>query len=381
MKLNSHTKDCKSYILVVDDEVMNRYVLDDLIGERYDLQLVASGDACLESVKIRLPELILLDVNMPGINGFEVCKRLKQNAESSSVPVIFLTAQISVEDERKGLELGAVDYITKPFSESILLARIETHLSLSQTHHLLEKSNSVLQKERDYIEYIIQSMRQDTRYVADDLETLISPVEESNGDLVLSSRAPNGHRHIMLADFTGHGLTAAIAGPLVNSLFYSQTEQGMPLDQIAEIINAELCCKLPTEIFMAAIFIDWNPKTNQVTICNRGMPPVLHYRQNSCIGLIGSCSFALGIMDVLDDQCEMDQLSCITGDVLIGYSDGIQEIRSESGELFGDQHIEVLLAEILSTGKKLDSVIESLNQYSAKPYIEDDATLFKLNIA
>ena len=380
MKVNSLLDKHQSYILAVDDEEMNRYVLDDLIGLRYDLLLAESGAECLERINQKLPELILLDINMPGVDGFELCQHLKSDPKTRHIPIIFLTAQIAVEDERRGLELGAVDYITKPFSESILLARIETHLSLSSTQRQLEHSNATLQKERDYIEYIMLTMRSDVRYVTQDLKALVSPVEQSNGDLVLSALAPNGHRYVMVADFTGHGLSAAMAGPLVNSLFYSQTEQGGGLKQTAEIINAELCRKLPAEVFMAATFIDWDPQTNQVEIWNRGMPPVLHYRDNQCIDQVASSGFALGITEDTDHETAVQSFNCRSGDVLFGYSDGIQEATSSSGEQFGDQRVMALLAEVLSEEKELESVLTSLHAYSDGGAVEDDATLIQLII-
>ena len=380
MKANNTLDKDQSYILAVDDEEMNRYVLDDLIGQRYDMELAESGQVCLERIQKNLPELILLDINMPDMDGFEICKHLKSDPKTSHIPIIFLTAQIAVEDERRGLELGAVDYITKPFSESILLARIETHLSLSSTQRQLEQSNATLQRERDYIEYIMLTMRSDVRYASQDLKALVSPVEQSNGDLVLSALAPNGHRYVMVADFTGHGLSAAMAGPLVNSLFYSQTEQGGELKQTAEIINAELCRKLPAEVFMAAIFIDWDPQTNQVEIWNRGMPPVLHYRDNQYIDQVSSSGFALGITADTEHETTVQSLNCLSGDVLFGYSDGIQEASSNSGEQFGDQRVMALLADVLSEEKELESVLQSLEAYSENRAIEDDATLIQLII-
>jgi len=93
------------YILAVDDEQMNRFVLEDIIENRYELFVVASGQACLDEVEQRVPDLILLDINMPGISGYEVCKILKSKPETNNVPVIFLTAMMKVEDEKKGCKL------------------------------------------------------------------------------------------------------------------------------------------------------------------------------------------------------------------------------------------------------------------------------------
>ncbi len=381
MHLNRIKTPKTPYILAVDDELINRCLLEDLIESRYELMVVDSGEACLVSVNERLPELILLDISMPNMDGFETCRVLKQTSETAKIPIIFLTARISIEDERKGLQLGAVDYITKPFSESILLARIKTHIDLNQTHVLLEQSYASVKKDQDYIEYIMQTMREDKRFIADNLTTVISPVERSNGDIVLSALAPNGHRHLLIGDFTGHGLSAAIAGPLVSSLFYIQTEQGMSLDRIIERINLELFYKLPAEVFMAAIWVDWNVQTNQVTFWNCGMPALVHFRGGEKISHYASEFIPLGIKECLIDCMPPTKtIQCYSGDVFFGYSDGVLDVRSRSGEIFGEQRLETLLHQVVTLSKEAGGVMETLESYANGTEIQDDITLVQLQI-
>jgi CheY-like chemotaxis protein len=371
----------KPYILAVDDEPINRCLLEDLIESRYELNVVDSGQACLDSVKERLPELILLDISMPNMDGFETCRLLKQDSIMGAVPIIFLTARISIEDERKGLQLGAVDYITKPFSESILLARIKTHIDLSRTHSLLEQSYALVKKDQDYIEYIMQTMREDKRFIAENIASAISPVNSSNGDIVLSALAPNGHRHLLIGDFTGHGLSAAIAGPLVSSLFYIQTGQGISLDRIIERINIELFSKLPAEVFMAAVWVDWNPQTNQVTLWNCGMPPLLHFRGGEKIAQYDSVFLPLGIKACLIECMQPSQtIQCLPEDTLFGYSDGVLDVRNPSGEAYGQQRLELFLHQVVILSKETSSVVEALESYANGTEIQDDITLVQLTI-
>lgn len=370
----------KPYLLVVDDERINRMLLEDLIEDRYELGMASSGEACLASVKQRVPELILLDVSMPGIDGFETCRRLKSSPDTRTIPIIFLTARITIEDERKGLQLGAVDYITKPFSESILLARINTHLTLNKTQQLLEKSYAAIQKDQAYIEYIMLSMRKDKRFVADNIATLISPVEKSNGDIVLSAFTPNGHRHFLIGDFTGHGLSAAIAGPLVSSLFYTQSEQGVALKQVIKTLNSELLAKLPVEIFMAAIFIDWELKSNRLTVWNCGMPPLLYFNQEKGMIELPSQYLALGITETLIDDKEGSVLTVQSGEVLFAYSDGVQEVHSSTGDVFGEQRLKTLLRKVVDKQAALSFVMDTLSSYANGQELKDDITLVELSI-
>lgn len=130
-------------LLVVDDEPTNIAVLGELLEDRYRIQVANSGDkalAILERGKL-LPDLILLDVRMPGLSGYSVCERLKANPRTAGIPVIFVTARDAPGDEEKGLKLGAVDYITKPFIPGIVRARVQTQINLKQKTDVIEKLN------------------------------------------------------------------------------------------------------------------------------------------------------------------------------------------------------------------------------------------------
>ena len=117
-------------ILIVDDAPENIRILGASLGDDYEISFATGGEEALHQAEENPPDLILLDVQMPDLDGYEVCRHLKSLEFVSEIPVIFLTAKDAVEDEEKGLELGAVDYITKPFSLPIVRARIRTHLEL-----------------------------------------------------------------------------------------------------------------------------------------------------------------------------------------------------------------------------------------------------------
>lgn len=123
-------------VLIVDDEPANLKVMREVLGNQYRLSFAKSGDAALALVEKELPKLILLDIMMPNMSGFEVCLRLKENPQTQHIPIIFVTALADESDEFKGFEIGAVDYITKPISPAIVRARVKTHLSLVQAEQL-----------------------------------------------------------------------------------------------------------------------------------------------------------------------------------------------------------------------------------------------------
>jgi response regulator RpfG family c-di-GMP phosphodiesterase len=140
--MNGLDSNKKATILVVDDTPDNLAVMSNLLKEYYKVKIATGGEAALKIVASGLPpDLILLDIMMPGMDGYEVCRRLKRDPKTMNIPVIFLTAKHDVEDETKGLELGAIDYITKPISPPIVMARVKNHLALKAMADFLRDQN------------------------------------------------------------------------------------------------------------------------------------------------------------------------------------------------------------------------------------------------
>ncbi len=125
-------------ILIVDDEPVNIHVLGRILGSEYRLIFARGGAEALRAVSAQSPDLILLDVLMPGVDGYQVCMRLQDDSETSGIPVIFVTALGDESDEARGFEFGAVDYVTKPLSPPIVRARVRTHLELKRQRDMLK---------------------------------------------------------------------------------------------------------------------------------------------------------------------------------------------------------------------------------------------------
>ncbi len=135
-------------ILVVDDVPENLAILGELLQDQYRVRIANSGVRALTAAASQPPpDLILLDIMMPGMDGYAVISELRRNAQTRDIPVIFVTAMDTAEDEERGLGLGAVDYITKPIKPAIALARIRTHIALKQARDLLADQNGFLEAE------------------------------------------------------------------------------------------------------------------------------------------------------------------------------------------------------------------------------------------
>ncbi len=154
----------KPLILLVDDERLNLNILMKILSHDYRIKVATNGDQALQRAASNpRPDLILLDIRMPGLSGYQVCRSLKRNPDTRAIPVIFLTALSEEEDEKQGLALGAVDYITKPLRPSIIQARIRTHLGLKKAHEELAQRNAELENMLTLRESVEQIARHDLK--------------------------------------------------------------------------------------------------------------------------------------------------------------------------------------------------------------------------
>ncbi|MBF0379156.1 MAG: response regulator [Desulfamplus sp.] len=193
-------------VMVVDDTEANIDVLVNTLEDMYDVRVAMDGETALDDIAQEPPDLILLDIMMPGIDGYEVCRRLKSDVNTKNIPIIFITALSQVEDETKGLKLGAVDYITKPISPPIVKARVENHLALKKAQEDLEKQNHILQENIHLREEIDRISRHDLKTP---LNSIISIprilLQDSNNCL-----APDQIELIEVIEKSGHTMLSMI---------------------------------------------------------------------------------------------------------------------------------------------------------------------------
>ncbi len=161
----------ESIVLVVDDNPANLNILFDVFGDMdYDILFASDGESCLKLVEAEWPDLILLDVMMPGIDGFETCRRLKANEQTRDIPIIFMTALTETVDKVRGFELGAVDYITKPIEPEEVLARVKTHLTM-------RKMYTMLQSRENHLENLVEEK---TQTISNITLSLVNALEHAN---------------------------------------------------------------------------------------------------------------------------------------------------------------------------------------------------------
>src|SRR5665648_341723 len=200
-------------ILIVDDTPANLKLLSQILTNAgYHIRVASNGSHALASVEMEFPDLILLDVKMPGLNGYEVCAKLKANAKTAEIPVIFISALDDLKDKLQGFHAGGVDYITKPFQLEEVLARVKTHLELRNVQQKLRSANARMAHELNLAalmqaNFILQKMPIVSGWQFDGV---LQPARETSGDFFDIFFLPDGKLVIMIADVVDKGVSAAL---------------------------------------------------------------------------------------------------------------------------------------------------------------------------
>jgi len=367
-------------ILVVDDTPENIDILKAALKNHYSVCAALNGVTALKIASFNPPPaLILLDIMMPEVDGFEVMQILKANADTQDIPVIFITALSDTKNEVKGLQAGAVDYITKPFNPHIVRNRVATHLALRQAKRTLEIINEALFQEHTLVENILIRMRSHKRFDDRHLRYLFSPVDRTNGDILLSAFTPDGRQCLLVGDFTGHGLPAAVAAPLVAHVFYSNVAAGKNLESTLAEINEILYLQLPTGIFMAGSAAEISADRADIHIWSTGMPECLLLGVDGAVkNIIPPTGFPpFGIVAKIDLVGGSEHFSVSSGERLYIFSDGVTETENFAGELFELVGVERFLASY-NPSMPLEGLIAQLETFQGSSKFHDDVTFVEI---
>ena len=238
----------KKTILVVDDAKENINILGELLKEDYNVRAAINGEKALViAASENKPDLILLDVVMPGMDGHEVCKRLKADITTKDIPIIFITGKSDEKDELTGFEIGAVDYVTKPFNPVVVKARVKTHLDLKSNRDLLEEKNRELNKINynitesiKYAKLIQESILPHTEVVLNENRFVIwRPRDLVGGDFYWHKKCNNGDLFGVI-DCTGHGVPGAVMSIMVKTIIDRSAEyisEDINLSEILKNVN------------------------------------------------------------------------------------------------------------------------------------------------
>jgi len=368
-------------ILVIDDSPDILLQIDTALRADYSVRVANSGPRGLGVLEQTSgADLILLDVLMPDPDGFETCRRIKAHPEWRRIPLIFLTSLNREGHEITGLSLGAVDYLSKPIIPDVLRARIATHLELARIRVELQQRIEELSEERALIEDIILRMRVDRAFDHRRLRYLMCPVERTSGDLCLAAWTPDGRQRVLVGDFTGHGLMAAIAGPLVKQSFYRHCAEAIALEALITTLDHQLHEQLPTGKFMAAQVLEVSADRRRLQFMNAGMPEGLLVSPQGEITLLEARSLALGIAPDVAAPDRFQTLEVETGTRLLLASDGLLEATDPNGRLFGLERLVKTYTALLERQGPLEDLLEDVRHHRGQNSIDDDVLILELTL-
>ncbi|MBF0205056.1 MAG: SpoIIE family protein phosphatase [Desulfamplus sp.] len=309
-------------ILAVDDHLVNLKLIEkSLSKEGYRVLSASNGPNGRKLAIAERPDLILLDIQMPGEDGFEVMRFLKNNPITSSIPVIFLTGVSEVDSKLKGFDLGAVDYITKPFHNLEVIARVRIHLKLSiATNSLIAEQAQKLRQITEAQESLLPLPKDhpDAKF-----GVYYKALHEAGGDFYDILDISDHIKGYFIADFSGHDIRISYMTAAVKALL---TQNFTPVYSPAEsmkMINDILVEILPEGKYLTSCYVQLNRGTSKLTVINAGHPPVVHIPINGTASLLSSDGDVLGIFK--DAQFGITRIDVSPGDRFFIYSDGLVE--------------------------------------------------------
>lgn len=341
-------------ILIVDDSKAIVEIITNILQKDYDIYSAPNGRAAVKSYQNEKPDLILMDVEMPEMNGFEACKKIKalDSETSSFTPIIFITGKGDLESMKIGLKSGAEDYLAKPFKPGELLARVQAVLRTKKLYSELMDAYAFIERERDTIASIQKNLLchqlpdiPGFRFFAD-----YQPSSKASGDYFDFIRIDPDHLGILVADVSGHGSPAAVIMAMMRVVLRSFLSTVRSPKEVLEKINQSLCENQKTGHFITAFYGVVHLPTRKMKYASAGHnPPLLiDYDANLILELKTEKGFPLMIH--AQNELEEKKIEMQPNSKLICYTDGLTEARGQNQEMYG---LERLRKNALEKGKSM----------------------------
>ncbi|KAF0256683.1 fused response regulator/phosphatase [Pseudomonas putida] len=369
-------------VLVAEDGATDRLLLAQIVRRQgHQVFTAENGEQAVALFVERRPQLVLLDALMPVMDGFEAARQIKALAGEALVPIIFLTSLNEEEALVRCLEAGGDDFMAKPYSAVILGAKIRAMdrlrrlqaTVLAQRDQITRHHHHLLNEQR-VAKAVFDKVAHSGCLGAPNIRYLQSPYALFNGDLMLAAFTPSGDMRVLLGDFTGHGLPAAVGAMPLAEVFYGMTAKGYGMAQILREMNAKLKRILPVDMFCCALLLNLSMQRGAVEVWNGGMPD--GYRLSAdgqVLSVLSSRHLPLGILaaERFDDSTEM--LPLAPGERLLLLSDGVLDTADDQERLFGVQRLRAVLADNRDPVHLFDEVMQALERFGGRP--RDDISL------
>lgn len=330
--------DCR--VLLVDDAKVNLDILIEGLKSDHKLSLALNGESALQIASRTPPDLVLLDIVMPGIDGYEVCRRMRQMPETSEVPIMFLSSLEEIQNKTIGFEVGANDYLTKPFDMLEVKARVRSLLKAkAYSDAVKEQIASELRFAREIqMGMLPHDFTPVERDYGVQFGAILEPAREVGGDLYGVCAAGAERLVIFLGDVSGKGIPASMFMVRAISLARLLAREISEPERILVRLNDELAADNPSGMFVTFLCAVFEPKSGRLTLANAGhCRPVLRPADAPPRWAIKNLGTALGFEPSL--EFERAELNLRPGDSLILYSDGVTEAFNPQEECYGNERL------------------------------------------
>ena len=373
-------------ILIAEDSPVDRMLLSAIVARQgHRVVTAADGQQAVVLFEQQRPQLVLMDALMPVMDGLQAAQRIKQLAGDELVPILFLTSLSEHQALVRCLEAGGDDFIAKPYNPVILEAKIQAmerlrrlHATVREQRDLIARRNRQLLDEYDAAKTIFDKVAHAGCLDAPNIRYRQSPLALFNGDLLLAAQAPTGQLLVLLGDFTGHGLPAAIGAMPLAETFYGMAAKGYTASEILRELNSKLKQILPVQMFCCATLLDIDPLRGTLRVWNGGLPDGYLLRADGSRTALRSGHLPLGILPAATFDATFEHLALDRGDRLLLLSDGLVESRNAADELFGEQRLLQLLDGNRDPARLFDEIEQALLAFHGQ--MHDDLSLVEVQV-
>jgi sigma-B regulation protein RsbU (phosphoserine phosphatase) len=366
-------------ILVIEDSRIDALLLDKILSkEGFRVLLARDGQEGRHLAQTEQPDLILLDVMMPNLDGFDTCSLLKQNPETMHIPVIFVTGVTATEEKIKAFHLGAVDYVTKPFNREEILARTRIHLKLYRAYQLLI---------HEHRERLMQAAAAQQALLIDpatipeaQFSVVYLPANQVSGDYYDVIKVGEHIYSFIVADICGHDLGASFSTSALRAFLHQQTNPLFVPIETLTLLNEVMREVLAEGRFLTMGFAQINRSSRHAKYITAGHPPMIHLNREGCARLVGVKGDILGAFARV--YLEEVDIEILPGDRCFLFTDGLIENIEGKRQVAGTKGYERLLSLCENTrGIPLyEALIFITQKLAPSGAVEDDILLLGIEV-
>ena len=366
-------------ILVVDDENMSRKILSRGLAKDGHTPFTAkNGQEGVALFERENPDLIIMDIMMPVMDGYEATRIIKERAGESFVPIIALT---SLEDEKAlagCIEAGADDFLSKPVTPTILNAKIDSLMRIRALYNAVSEQRNERDREMEFAEKVYSQIVYRGSMEETNINYWSSPMAIFSGDILLIARSPAGPVNVIMGDFTGHGLSAAMGAMPASDIFYAMTAKGYSINEIVMELNRKLKQLLPPNIFLAAAMVQLDSDKGMATIWSGAVPDIFVLgKEGGVKNRFKSRNLPLGVVDNELLGSTVEVIALAEGDRLCIFSDGVTEAVRADGEMFEEERLEECLNRYRGD-RLLEAVKAAVDKFCEGQSQSDDVTMVEI---